>query len=107
MLIAEKWLYPAQQGRDGGWDECVVRIGGGTYNHPTLGVIPRTPWADSDASNPTPPATTSNQSFGSSHDDRLNCVACNGSVRFTSFTISPVTRAAFCSRNGGEVNNLN
>ncbi|RLS50102.1 MAG: hypothetical protein DWH88_01375 [Planctomycetota bacterium] len=69
----------------------MVRIGGGTYNHPTLGVIPRAPRADSDAPNPTPPATTSNQSFGSSHAGRLNCVACNSSVRFTSFTISPVT----------------
>ena len=115
MLIAEKWLHPTQQGRDGGdnevwcnagWDECVVRIGGGTYNHPTLGVIPRTPRADSDAPNPTPPATIWNQSFGSSHAGGLNCVACDGSVRFTSFTITPTTWAAYCSRNGGEVNNM-
>ena len=115
MLIAEKWLHPTQQGRDGGdnevwcnagWDECVVRIGGGTYNHPTLGVIPRTPRADSDAPNPTPPATIWNQSFGSSHAGGLNCVACDGSVRFTSFTITPTTWAAYCSRNGGEVNDM-
>ena len=115
MLIAEKWLHPTQQGRDGGdnevwcnagWDECVVRIGGGTYNHPTLGVLPRAPRADSDAPNPTPPATIWNQSFGSSHAGGLNCVACDGSVRFTSFTITPTTWAAYCSRNGGEVNDM-
>jgi prepilin-type N-terminal cleavage/methylation domain-containing protein len=115
MLIGEKWLHPAQQGRDGGdnevwcnagWDECVVRIGGGTYNHPTLGVIPRTPRADSDAPNPTPPDTIWNQSFGSSHSGGLNCVNCDGSVRFTSFTVTASTWAAYCSRNGGEVNNM-
>ena len=115
ILYAEKCLPPTRHGSDGGdnerwnnagWDECVVRIGGGTYNHPTLGVIPRTPRADSDAPNPTPPATIWNQSFGSSHAGGLNCVACDGSVRFTSFTITPTTWAAYCSRNGGEVNDM-
>src|SRR5262249_42486814 len=57
LLVAEKWLHPSRIGfsLDGGdnepwcnagWDECIVRIGGGTYNHPQLGVIDRTPRPD-------------------------------------------------------------
>lgn len=115
LMIAEKWLHPQQIGRDGGdnevwcnagWDECVVRIGGGTYSHPTLGTIDRRPRPDSDAPNPTPPATIWNQSFGSSHTGGLNCAVADGSVRFVSFNVNAQSWAAFCSRNGSEVFNL-
>src|SRR5262249_42353883 len=89
-----------------GWDECVVRIGGGTYNHPQLGVIDRTPRPDSlapasvDASGN--PVTIWNQSFGSSHPAGMNGVMCDGSVRVVRYGIDKAVWAAACSRNGGE-----
>jgi prepilin-type processing-associated H-X9-DG protein len=115
LMIGEKWLNPRRHNRDGGdnevwcnagWDECVVRIGGGTYSHPQLGVIDRTPRPDSlapesvDASGA--PVTIWNQSFGSSHTGGMNALLCDGSVRFVRFGVSPQVWAAVCSRNGGE-----
>jgi prepilin-type N-terminal cleavage/methylation domain-containing protein/prepilin-type processing-associated H-X9-DG protein len=115
LLVAEKWLHPQQWGRDGGdnepfvnagWDEDVVRIGGGTftYTHPRTGstvTIPRTPQPDTDAPNPTS-GTVWNQQFGSSHSGGMNAVFADGSVRFIRFGVDPVVWAATCSRNGGE-----
>ena len=70
VMVAEKWLHPKRHNADGGdneasvnagWDECVVRIGGGTYTYdynPSGGpavqgssprTIPRTPRHDSEA----------------------------------------------------------
>jgi len=115
LLVAEKWLHPQQWGRDGGdnepfvnagWDEDVVRIGGGTftYTHPRTGstvTIPRTPQPDTDAPNPTSGAVW-NQQFGSSHSGGMNAVFADGSVRFVRFGVDPVMWAATCSRDGGE-----
>ncbi len=120
IMLGEKWLHPAQQGRDGGdnenhlnagWDQCVVRIGGGTYSytHPRTGAavtIPRTPQPDLDGPNPTPPATIWNELFGSSHPGGAQFVMCDGSVRSIRYGVSPVAFAAACTRNGGEVFNL-
>ncbi len=115
LMVAEKWLHPQQFGRDGGdnepycnagWDECVVRIGGGTftYTHPRTGqtvTIPRTPQPDADAPNPAS-GSVWNQQFGSSHTGGMNAVFCDGSVRFVRFGLDPAVWAAACSRNGAE-----
>ena len=133
LLIAEKWLHPQRiassgdTGADGGdneiwvnagWDECVVRVGGGTYNYSytpggqcgpgtTTRTVPRTPQPDIDA-----PCTTNgaggrvtiwNQQFGSSHIGGINAVFGDGSVRTVRYNIDPVVWAATCTRNGGEV----
>jgi prepilin-type N-terminal cleavage/methylation domain-containing protein/prepilin-type processing-associated H-X9-DG protein len=137
LLVAEKWLHPlrvatpAATGMDGGdnevwcnagWDECIVRVGGGTYTYPYNGgqpavqgvapnrTIPRTPQPDIDA----PCVVTSagavvtiwNQQFGSSHPGGMNAVMCDGSVRTVRYGIDPVVWAATCTRNGGEVASL-
>ncbi len=118
LMVAEKWLHPAQQGRDGGdnepwvnagWDECVVRIGGGTftYTHPTSGqsiTVARTPNHDLDAPNPGTSATIWNQSFGSSHSGAMNAVFADGSVRSVRYSVSPDVFKNICTRNGGETN---
>jgi prepilin-type N-terminal cleavage/methylation domain-containing protein/prepilin-type processing-associated H-X9-DG protein len=119
VLLAEKWLHPSQHGKDGGdneswvnagWDECVVRSGGGTYNytHPTTGAtvtIPRTPKPDSEAPNPSS-GSVWNQQFGSSHAGGVNVLLADGSVRLVSFNVRPEVWAAACSRNGGETLSL-
>jgi prepilin-type N-terminal cleavage/methylation domain-containing protein/prepilin-type processing-associated H-X9-DG protein len=136
LLVAEKWLHPlrvatsAASGADGGdnevwcnagWDECIVRVGGGTYSYlynngqpagPNAQVrtIPRTPRPDIeapcvvDASGNT--VTIWNQQFGSSHSGGMNAVLCDGSVRVVSYSVDPVVWAATCTRAGGEVVNL-
>jgi prepilin-type N-terminal cleavage/methylation domain-containing protein/prepilin-type processing-associated H-X9-DG protein len=115
LMISEKWLNPHQWGNDGGdneayvnagWDEDVVRIGGGTftYTNPNTGTsvtIPRTPQMDSDAPNPSSGAIW-NQQFGSSHSSGVNALMCDGSVHMVPFSIDAATWAAVCSRNGGE-----
>lgn len=115
VMVAEKWLHPNQHGKDGGdneawpnagWDECVVRIGGGTYTytHPTSGAtvtIPRTPQFDQDAPNPAS-GSIWNQQFGSSHVGGMNAVMSDGSVRTVKYSVAPNVWAAACSRNGGE-----
>jgi prepilin-type processing-associated H-X9-DG protein len=119
LLIGEKWLNPKRFNADGGdneawcnagWDECIVRIGGGTYNHPQLGVIDRTPRHDSSAPESVDasgnPVTIWNQSFGSSHTGGMNVVMCDGSVRTVRYGISASVWSAACSRNGGEAVNL-
>ncbi|MDB5313460.1 MAG: putative major pilin subunit [Gemmataceae bacterium] len=115
LLVAEKWLHPQRFNADGGdnepwcnagWDECIVRIGGGTYNHPQLGVIDRTPRPDIDAPHSVNasgnPVTIWNQSFGSSHTGGMNGVLSDGSVRIVRYGLSAPVWAATCSRNGGE-----
>jgi prepilin-type processing-associated H-X9-DG protein len=135
LLVAEKWLHPnriasaAATGIDGGdnevwvnagWDECVVRVGGGTYTYPYNNgqcsgpyvnrTIPRTPQPDRDApcvSTATGTITTIwNQQFGSSHIGGMNAVMGDGSVRVVNYTVSPTVWAAVCSRDGGEVATL-
>ncbi|HYT94954.1 MAG TPA: DUF1559 domain-containing protein [Gemmataceae bacterium] len=115
LMVAEKWLHPQQWGKDGGdneswvnagWDEDVVRIGGGTftYTNPVSGTsvtIPRTPQPDYLAPNPSS-GSVWNQQFGSSHPAGMNAVMCDGSVRLVTFSVDPATWAAVCSRNGRE-----
>ncbi len=136
VLVAEKWLHPARNfqagagtGVDGGdneqavnagWDECIVRIGGGTFTYPynngqtaIQGVspnrtIPRTPQPDRDAPNVVNSGGTVvtiwNQQFGSSHTAGCQAVFGDGSVRNVRFGVDPATWAAACTRAGGEVN---
>jgi prepilin-type N-terminal cleavage/methylation domain-containing protein/prepilin-type processing-associated H-X9-DG protein len=115
LLVAEKWLHPRQWGNDGGdneawvnagWDEDVVRIGGGTftYTNPNTNAsvtIPRTPQFDLDAPNPAS-GSIWNQQFGSSHINGMNALLCDGSVRVVPYSVDASTWAAVCSRNGGE-----
>jgi prepilin-type N-terminal cleavage/methylation domain-containing protein/prepilin-type processing-associated H-X9-DG protein len=131
VMVAEKWLHPQRHGADGGdnevcynagWDECVVRVGGGTYtydfNNGQAAVqgtgsrtIPRTPRHDSEAPfvvNASGGSVTIwNQSFGSSHTGGMNAVMCDGSVRFVNYNVTPEAWTAACTRNGGEVIGLN
>ncbi len=132
LLVAEKWLHPlrratsAASGQDGGdneqaynagWDECIVRIGGGTFTYdynngqPALQgtgtrTIPRTPRPDIEApcviNASGSPVTIWNQQFGSSHTGGINAVFGDGSVRNVKYSIDPVVWAAVCTRNGGE-----
>ncbi len=136
LLVAEKWLHPQRQATgsvanwDGGdnevwcnagWDECVVRVGGGTYGYPytpggqcgvgTTRVIPRTPQPDNDAPcviNATTGGhrTIWNQQFGGRHTGGMNGVMGDGSVRTIGFNIDPVVWRATCTRNGGEVKTI-
>lgn len=115
VMLTEKWLHPNQHGKDGGdnepwvnagWDEDVVRVGGGTftYTHPITGTtvtIPRTPKPDSEAPNPSS-GSVWNQQFGSSHTGGVNALLADGSVRFVRFEVNPAAWAAACTRNGGE-----
>ncbi len=131
VLIGEKWLNPRRHAADGGdnenatnagWDQCVIRIGGGTYSytyngsqpatqgvHPTR-TIPRTPQPDADAPqvvNATGGTVTIwNELFGSSHPGGALFVMCDGSVRSIRYGVDPVAFAAVCTRNGGEVFNI-
>lgn len=127
LMVAEKWLHPKRHNADGGdneamfnagWDECVVRIGGGTftYSYDPSGApavdgtmqrtIPRTPRPDSEApqvaNSSGGTVTIWNQQFGSSHSGGVNVVMCDGSVRNVTFSVNAATWAAACSRNGGE-----
>jgi prepilin-type N-terminal cleavage/methylation domain-containing protein len=136
VMIAEKWVHPQRRfeaglgtGVDGGdneqavnagWDECIVRIGGGTftYNYTAGGAcgvgtprtIPRTPQPDRDApcvTNASGGITTIwNQQFGSSHSGGCLAVMGDGSVRSVAFSIDPVVWAAACTRAGGETATL-
>jgi prepilin-type processing-associated H-X9-DG protein len=126
VMVAEKWLHPKRHAADGGdnevvynagWDECVVRVGGGTFTYDynpngaaTQGssprTIPRTPRPDSEAPfvvNASGSSVTIwNQQFGSSHSGGMNTLMCDGSIRFVRFTVDPATWEAACTRNGGE-----
>ncbi|HVL11193.1 MAG TPA: DUF1559 domain-containing protein [Gemmata sp.] len=132
LLVAEKWLHPTRHNADGGdneaslnagWDECVVRIGGGTFTYsynPAGGpavdgtmqrTIPRTPRPDSEApqviNSSGGTVTIWNQQFGSSHSGGMNALLCDGSVRVVNFSVDANAWAAACSRNGGETIPLN
>jgi prepilin-type N-terminal cleavage/methylation domain-containing protein/prepilin-type processing-associated H-X9-DG protein len=129
IMVGEKWLHPNRHNADGGdnenhmnagWDQCVVRIGGGTYTYQynngqcngpyTNRTIPRTPQPDRDAPcvvNASGGATTIwNELFGSSHPGGANFVMGDGSVRTIKYGIDPTVFAGVCTRNGGEVANL-
>ncbi len=128
VMLGEKWLNPNRHNADGGdnentmnagWDQCVVRIGGGTYSYPyndgqpavqgtaPTRTIPRTPQPDRDApyvvSATGASVTIWNELFGSSHPGGCNFVLCDGSVRSVRFGINPTVFAGVCTRNGGEV----
>jgi len=127
VMVAEKWLHPKRFNADGGdneswvnagWDEDVVRIGGGTFTYEynpsggpavqgtMLRTIPRTPHHDSeapqvvDASGAT--VTIWNQQFGSIHPGGMNTLMSDGSVRIVKYSVDAAAWAAACSRNGGE-----
>lgn len=132
VLVAEKWLHPlrvattSNPGQDGGdnevwcnagWDECVVRIGGGTFSYrynngepasPSrpIRTIARVPQFDRDApvqvSATGQPLTIWNQQFGSSHISGMNAVMGDGSVRTVSYTVDKDLWKATTTRNGGE-----
>ncbi|AMV26838.1 putative major pilin subunit [Gemmata sp. SH-PL17] len=126
VMVAEKWLHPKRHNADGGdneamfnagWDECVVRIGGGTFtydynpNGPAVSgsssrTIPRTPRHDSEApqvvNSSGATVTIWNQQFGSSHTGGMNAVFCDGSVRTVKYSVDANAWSAACSRNGGE-----
>jgi prepilin-type processing-associated H-X9-DG protein len=132
LLVAEKWLHPqrvatpAAAGIDGGdnevwcnagWDECIVRVGGGTYSYKYNGgqpagpgastrTIPRTPRPDIEApcviDGSGNIVTIWNQQFGSSHPGGMNAVMADGSVRVVKYGVDPVVWAATCTRAGGE-----
>jgi prepilin-type N-terminal cleavage/methylation domain-containing protein/prepilin-type processing-associated H-X9-DG protein len=131
VMVAEKWLHPKRHNADGGdneamfnagWDEDVVRIGGGTftYSYDPSGApavdgsmqrtIPRTPHFDNEAPQVVDSSgatvTIWNQQFGSSHVGGMNTVMCDGSVRVVKYSVDANAWAAACSRNGGEVLNL-
>ncbi len=131
LMVAEKWLHPKRHNADGGdnestynagWDECVVRIGGGTYtySYDPSGVpavdgtmqrtIPRTPRPDIEApyvvNSSGGTVTIWNQQFGGPHSSGLNAVFADGSVRNVRFSVDAAAWAAACSRNGGETINL-
>jgi prepilin-type N-terminal cleavage/methylation domain-containing protein/prepilin-type processing-associated H-X9-DG protein len=132
VMVAEKWLHPKRHAADGGdnesmlnagWDECVVRIGGGTYTYsydpsgaPAVNgtmqrTIPRTPRRDNEAPQvvDSSGATVSiwNQQFGSPHTGGMITAMCDGSVRVVNFNVTAEVWAAACSRNGGESISLN
>ena len=119
LLVAEKWLNPSQQGRDGGdnepyanagWDEDHVRVTGGTYTcdycfgstaaSPTS--INRVPRPNIQAPNPPSGKTIWNQSFGGPHPGGIQAVMTDGSVHTVPFSVDPNVWAAVGSRNGGE-----
>lgn len=132
VLISEKWLHPSRysNGADGGdnevwcnagWDECVVRVGGGTFTYrynngqqanpssPSR-TIPRTPRPDIEAPNEVDASganvTIWNQQFGSAHVGGLNVLMGDGAVRVTRYDVTPQVWRAACTRNGGESNQL-
>lgn len=131
LLIAEKWLHPSRytNGADGGdnevwcnagWDECIVRMGAGTYTYQYNGgqpagpsaanrTIDRTPRPDIEAPNVVNASganvTIWNQSFGGPHPGGLVAVLCDGSVRGYRWGMSATVWQAICTRNGGEVYN--
>ncbi len=117
LMVAEKWLHPNQQGKDGGdnepfvnagWDEDHVRVTGGTYGceycfgstSATSVTIDRTPRPNLDA--PNGPSTIWNESFGSPHSSGLNALMADGSVHMVAFSIDPTVWSAVGTRNGGE-----
>jgi prepilin-type N-terminal cleavage/methylation domain-containing protein/prepilin-type processing-associated H-X9-DG protein len=122
LMVAEKWLHPQQQGKDGGdneayvnagWDEDYMRVTGGTYScqycfgsttasATTINRVPR-----SNLQAPNGPAAIWNESFGSSHTGGMNAVMADGSVRLVSFSVDPTVWSAVGSRNGGETLQLN
>jgi prepilin-type N-terminal cleavage/methylation domain-containing protein len=132
VLISEKWLHPSRysNGADGGdnevwcnagWDECVVRVGGGTFTYrynngqqatpssPSR-TIPRTPRPDIEAPNEVDASgnnvTIWNQQFGSAHVGGLNVLMSDGSVRVVRYDVTPQVWRAACTRNGNETNQL-
>ncbi|HTU16735.1 MAG TPA: DUF1559 domain-containing protein [Gemmataceae bacterium] len=117
LLVAEKWLNPSQQGKDGGDNEPFVNAGfdedhgratGGTYTcdccfGATSGstVINRVPRPNIQAPN-CPSTTIWNESFGGPHTGGINALMADGSVQFVSFSVDPNVWSAVGTRNGGE-----
>jgi prepilin-type processing-associated H-X9-DG protein len=124
VLVAEKWLHPNQQGKDGGdnepyvnagFDEDHVRATGGTYGcqycmgstSSTSVPIDRAPRPNLQAPNPPSGTTIWNESFGGPHSGGLNALMSDGSVHTVAFTVDPAVWAAAGSRSGGETLQLN
>lgn len=102
IVWSEKSLHPLEHGRDGGdnerwnnagWDECVLR-----FHFP--------PKSDRDTYAPDRDAgqsTNWNRYFGAAHSGGLNAAFCDGSVRFFSFSVDPLTWMRMCLIDDGEV----
>lgn len=124
LLVAEKWLHPKQQGRDGGdnepfanagWDEDHVRVTGGTYScdycfgstTASATTITRVPRPNLQAPNPPSGTTVWNELFGGPHTGGITALMSDGSVHFVSFSIDANTWSAVGTRAGGETLTLN
>jgi|SRR5579883_118141 len=124
LLVAEKWLHPNQQGKDGGdnepfvnagWDEDHVRATGGTYGceycfgstSSTSVSINYVPRPNLQAPNPPSGTTIWNELFGGPHTGGITAVMSDGSVHFVSFSVDPNVWSAVGSRAGGETLTLN
>ena len=104
IVWSEKALAPTEHGRDGGdnerwnnagWDECVVR-----WHFPPQS--DRQTYApDRDAGE----GTNWNRHFGAAHPGGLNAAFADGSVRFFSFDIDPITWMNLCLIDDGQVIN--
>ena len=102
IVWSEKALHSLEHGRDGGdnerwnnagWDECTHR-----YHFPPKS--DRNTYAPNrDAGQP----TNWNRHFGSAHSGGLNAAFCDGSVRFFSFNIDPLTWMQLCLIDDGAV----
>ncbi|MGQ9821758.1 MAG: DUF1559 domain-containing protein [Thermogutta sp.] len=125
IMVSEKALHPKAFGSDGGdnerwnnagWDEDIVRFGGGRLSSGTTYGIPPIP----DNKAPYNPGTgwttvtdpggfvwsTWHPFFGSSHPGGVNACMADGGVRFVSFTIQPaVFRRLSLSDDGEPVEN--
>ncbi len=122
LLVAEKWLHPNQQGKDGGdnepfvnagWDEDHVRAtanGTKTYGceycsgstSSAAVAINYVPRPNLQAPNPPSGTTIWNELFGGPHTGGINAVLADGSVHFVNFSVDPSVWAAVGSRSGGE-----
>jgi prepilin-type processing-associated H-X9-DG protein len=127
LMVAEKWLHPQQQGKDGGdnevyvnagWDEDVVRatangaknygceycMGSTSSASAPISYVPR---PNIQAPNPPSGTTIWNELFGGPHTGGITTVMADGSVRFVPFSVDPNVWAAAGSRSGGETLQLN
>jgi type II secretory pathway pseudopilin PulG len=109
LLVAEKWLYyPWYNDRttgDGwcidnegwceGWDNDTICYSGTQGNNGGYEVVPPQP--------DTAKGWDCGYIYGSAHPNGFGAVLCDGSTRFISYNIDPVTWRYLCCRNDGQV----